>query len=79
MICGREYSTENPFNKEAADYYAKHSNVLPLDTLDNPSKKEKSKEKEPISLEFLGPLLKIGTGLLIVLTVAGRGIYFFEN
>ena len=33
MICGNNYSTEDPFNQEAADWYEQHRNELPLDVL----------------------------------------------
>ncbi len=33
MICGNIYNLEDPFNQEAADWYAEHINELPLDSL----------------------------------------------
>lgn len=33
MICGTNYSNEDPFNQEAADWYEQHRNELPLDVL----------------------------------------------
>nr|WP_321466252.1 hypothetical protein [uncultured Desulfobulbus sp.] len=33
MICGSAYTLEDPFNQEAADWYASHGDQLPLDTL----------------------------------------------
>ena len=33
MICGNNYSSEDPFNQEAADWYEQHRNELPLDVL----------------------------------------------
>lgn len=33
MICGNIYSTDNPFNQEAADWYENHRIELPLDIL----------------------------------------------
>ncbi len=33
MICGNNFSTEDPFNQEAADWYEQHRNELPLDVL----------------------------------------------
>ena len=33
MICGNIYNLEDPFNQEAADWYAEHIDELPLDTL----------------------------------------------
>ncbi len=33
MICGNVYNLEDPFNQEAADWYAEHIHELPLDTL----------------------------------------------
>lgn len=33
MICGNVYNLENPFNQEAADWYADHIDELPLDSL----------------------------------------------
>jgi ubiquitin-protein ligase len=32
MICGKEYELEEPFNQEAADWYAAHAAELPCDT-----------------------------------------------
>lgn len=32
MICGKEYELEEPFNQEAADWYAAHAEELPCDT-----------------------------------------------
>ena len=33
MICGNIYNLEDPFNQEAADWYAEHLDELPLDVL----------------------------------------------
>ena len=33
MICGSVYQLDEPFNREAADWYAAHQGQLPLDTL----------------------------------------------
>ena len=33
MICGNIYNLEDPFNQEAADWYAEHIDDLPIDTL----------------------------------------------
>ena len=33
MICGNIYNLEDPFNQEAADWYAEHIDELPLDSL----------------------------------------------
>jgi ubiquitin-protein ligase len=33
MICGNVYNLEDPFNQEAADWYAEHIDELPLDSL----------------------------------------------
>jgi ubiquitin-protein ligase len=33
MICGNIYNLEDPFNQEAADWYAEHIDDLPLDSL----------------------------------------------
>ncbi len=33
MICGNIYSSEDPFNQEAADWYEQHRDTLPLDVL----------------------------------------------
>jgi len=33
MICGNIYNLEDPFNQEAADWYAEHRDELPLDCL----------------------------------------------
>lgn len=33
MICGNIYTTEEPFNQEAADWYTEHKKDLPLDAL----------------------------------------------
>ncbi|MCW5199425.1 carboxymuconolactone decarboxylase family protein, partial [Desulfobulbus sp. F1] len=34
MICGKNYNLEDPFNQEAADWYAQHATELPLDSLE---------------------------------------------
>jgi ubiquitin-protein ligase len=34
MLCGKAYSLEDPFNQEAADWYAAHAAELPVDTLE---------------------------------------------
>ncbi|WP_417908963.1 ubiquitin-conjugating enzyme E2 [Candidatus Electronema sp. PJ] len=33
MLCGKVYSLEEPFNQEAADWYAEHTAELPFDSL----------------------------------------------
>ncbi|RUM34236.1 MAG: hypothetical protein DSY58_08305, partial [Desulfobulbus sp.] len=33
MICGNNYNLEDPFNQEAADWYAEHLKDLPLDSV----------------------------------------------
>ncbi len=33
MICGRQYSLDDPFNQEAADWYGQHKDELPLDEI----------------------------------------------
>ena len=33
MICGNIYSSDDPFNQEAADWYEQHHDTLPLDVL----------------------------------------------
>lgn len=33
MICGKVYNLDDPFNQEAADWYAEHLSALPLDSL----------------------------------------------
>jgi ubiquitin-protein ligase len=33
MICGNTYNLTDPFNQEAADWYASHSKQLPLDSI----------------------------------------------
>lgn len=40
MICGKVYSLEDPFNQEAADWYAKHAAELPLDSLEGTAEPE---------------------------------------
>jgi ubiquitin-protein ligase len=33
MICGNNYNLDDPFNQDAADWYAEHLNELPLDSV----------------------------------------------
>lgn len=80
MICGKEYSTENPFNLAAAKYYEENKPRLPLDSIEQPRKAtETDDEKDPISLSFLGPVIKV---LLFIFITAGIGagvLYFSEK
>ncbi len=81
MICGNVHSEETPFNSKAANYYQKHKDKLPLDSLklvEVEEKKEK-KEKEPIHFSFVAPLLR-GLFIITVITLlGGGGLFFFEK
>lgn len=49
MICGDIYSDEDPFNRDAADWYKQHKEQLPLDELksaDAPSGEQQNKHDE---------------------------------
>jgi len=80
MICAKEFSTENPFNKTAGEYYEKHKLRLPLDNLEQPRKPvESDDDSEPISLDFLVPLFKF---ILLIIFVASAGfgaLYYYED
>ncbi len=81
MICGNVHSEDTPFNSKAADYYQKHNDKLPLDTLklvEVEEKKEK-KEREPIQINFIGPLLRGSLIIVIIALLAGGGLFFFEK
>lgn len=80
MICGKFYTTDNPFNTEAAEYYTRHEATFPLDSLENPKKKEKAEsQKEPLQLDFLAPLLKVAALLVAAALLGAGGLYFFEK
>ncbi len=57
MICGKIYNLEDPFNQEAADWYAEHIDELPLDSLhvaDIESTDELFNEEEDDTFDLLG-------------------------
>jgi len=80
MICGQEYSLDNPFNVEAANYFEKHQRSLPLDSLEQQGKDApESIDRDPIRLDFLVPFFKVFMGICIIILAGGGILYYFEK
>lgn len=81
MICGNVHSEDTPFNSKAADYYQKHKDKLPLDSLKlvKVEEKKEKKEREPLQFNFVGSLLRIALILAFVVLLGGGGLFFYEK
>lgn len=78
MICGKIYSSENPFNLKAAEYYEKNKNRLPLDSLQLVANETKNVQ-EKIPIEFNIPIFKILFTVCLLALLGSGGLYFFEK
>lgn len=77
MICGNSSSTERPFNNDAARYYEKHKNRLPLDSL-------KLIEKEPKTVQhqgrnIIGPLTSFAFSLILIALLSAGSLFLYEK
>lgn len=76
MICGKIYSSDNPFNLEAAEHYKKNEKKLPLDSLQLVGDDtQKINERPPI--EFNIPVFKILFPICLLVILGSGGLYFF--
>ncbi len=80
MISGKHYTTKNPLDKKAAAYFKKHKNNLPLDNIKNNSHKpKKTRKPESFRPTYLLSFFKITTVIVILFTLAGTALYFFDK
>ena len=77
MICGNSSSTERPFNNDAALYYEKHKNRLPLDSLKLVGNAPKKIQRQGRNL--LAPLASFAFILLMMALLGGGSLFFFEK
>lgn len=75
MICGQSYSLDSPFNREAAQYFEKHSKNLPLDRLQLFQENTRSSRQWP-QLDDLGRFFKL-SAIVILMILLGTGVLFF--
>jgi ubiquitin-protein ligase len=78
MICGKIYSNENPFNLKAAEYYKRHQNRLPLDSLQLIGDDSKKVQEKP-PIEFNIPIFKTLFIVCLLALLGSGGLYFFEK
>ena len=77
MLCGATYNKESAFNQKAVEYYQKHKNELPLDSL-KPVEKVK-RERAPIQFNFLIPVFKFLFLLSFLAIIGYGGLFFYEK